>query len=136
MRSSQTGALPSCVFIAYMYFTEWECAWKTELYCGVKNVEQHSQKQPMPCLFDPWVFWINRNSAIVCSIWSGTREFGGELRGAVECLAGVCCCAVCECLLLSLQCLDSSFRCCSLCSAPSHSKMPFLVENISVMGGC
>lgn len=90
----------------------------------------------MPWLFDPWLFQINRNSAMVCSNWTGTREFGRELRGACECLAGVCCCAVCECLLLSLQCLDSSFRCCFLCSVPSHSKIPLLVENTSVMGGC
>lgn len=36
-RSPWTGALPSSVSIAYMYFTEWECAWKTELYCGGKK---------------------------------------------------------------------------------------------------
>lgn len=128
VRSPWREALLSCVSIAYMYFTEWECAWKTELYCGGKNVQQHSQKHPW--LFDAWVFLQNKNSAMVCSNWSGTRELGMDLRGAAECLSGVCCCAACKCLLLSVQCLDSSFRCCSLCSVPSHSKTPLLlVEN-------
>lgn len=131
MRSPWREALPSCVSMACMYFTPQNGNVLGKQSCIVvgKSVEQHSQKQPVPWLFYAWVFLQNKNSAMVCSNWSGTREFGRDLRGAAECLSGVCCCAACECLLLSLQHLDISFRCCFLCSVPSHSKIPLLVEN-------
>lgn len=45
-----------------------------------KKVEQHSQKQSVPWLFDAWVFQKNRNSARVCLIGVAQRNLVGSLE--------------------------------------------------------
>lgn len=54
VRSLQTEALPSCISITYMSFTPQSGDVLGKQSCVVvgTNVEQHSQKQAVPWLFD------------------------------------------------------------------------------------
>lgn len=81
VRSPWTGALHSCISIACMHFTPQSGNVLGKQSCIVmeKNME-HSQKQPMPWLFDAWVFQKNRSSARVCLI--GVAQ--GNLVGSLE----------------------------------------------------